>query len=198
MIFIIVFVFFRSSMMWSLKTILLELFLQAHDMIVLGYKANELNIMFNFPMYQIIWNNEQYYDSTPFQISYVYDLLRSRELEDEVKTWSTTWYFFLRDYKWTKHFCVDRTFVQHLTKIKTFHGEKHQVALHYAHEYFCHLHHVQICACIRIFILFGIFYYQELNHPLGLTRAHVCNELCYEKSSQMAKRELFDWNHVWV
>ncbi len=46
--------FFRSSIMWSLKTILLELFLQAHDMIVLGYKANELNIMFNFPMYQII------------------------------------------------------------------------------------------------------------------------------------------------
>jgi hypothetical protein len=77
----LLFVFFRSSLMWSLKTILLELFLQAHDMIMLGYKATKLNIMFNFPMYQIVWNNEQCYDFTPFQTSYVYDLLRSRELE---------------------------------------------------------------------------------------------------------------------
>jgi len=56
-----------------------------------------------------------------------------------------------------KHFCVDRTFVQHLTKIKTFHGEEHQVSLHYVHKYFCHLHLVQISACIRIFALFGNF-----------------------------------------
>ncbi len=145
--------------MWSLKTILLELFLQAHDMIVLGYKANELNIMFNFPMYQIIWiKNAMLLHLSKAPMCMI--CWGERNWRIRLRLGQLLGIFFLHDYKWTKHFCVDRTFVQHVTKIKTFHGEEHQVSLHYAHECFCHLHLVQISACmhacIRIFALFGI------------------------------------------
>jgi hypothetical protein len=79
--------------------LILHLVLQAYDVIMCAYDANESNRMCDAPfffqmrMHCFKKNNEQCYNLAPLSTFIcVYALLGSKELGDWVKVWSTIWY----------------------------------------------------------------------------------------------------------